>query len=138
MAYSTIDDLRSAFETDYVDQLSDDPTGQTADATIVSDCIARADGRIDSYLGVRYVVPLTTVSEEIRSMSAIIAMYFLFLRRSWTMQDNVKQAYDSCVEHLKDISNGEAVAVGATRSSSATAYFNADTQDYAHDTMTGF
>ena len=49
---------------------------------VVEEAIAKADGEIDAYLGLRYQLPLMGIPAQVRSLSVEIALYHLYSRRS--------------------------------------------------------
>lgn len=138
MAYASITDLELVMEPDTVAQLSDDTTGAVRSDDIVTRCIADADGVIDSYCELRYVVPLTVTPGVVRNASTTIAHYLLCLRRGWTISEKVKAAYDDVIAWLKDVSAGDANVPGAATATTADSSFQADTRIFTRDTMTNF
>ena len=112
MSYSAIEDLTRWVDEDVLVQLStDDP-----EATIVSEevveildeMIESADSEIDSYLlgrwpGLRSYNP---VPPEVNRLSAMIAVYNLYLRRR-SMPKVWKERYEQCVERLLQATEGK-------------------------------
>jgi phage gp36-like protein len=72
---------------------------------VVARAIADADAEIDSYCGVRYSVPFSTVPPVILKFSVDIAIYNLYARRKGAPEDR-KTRYDNAVRFLKDVSKG--------------------------------
>ena len=58
MAYCTQSDIEKLIPVLELAELTAE-SGSTPNAAIVTECIAKADAEIDSYLGVKYTVPLT-------------------------------------------------------------------------------
>jgi len=111
MSYCTQDDLLKLIpEKDAITLAAD--TGDEIDAAVVAECIAQADAEIDSYLAVRYQVPLSPVPDRVRALSVAMAIYYLFSRRS--LNDEIRrQNYEDAVAFLKSVGAGKAEIVGA-------------------------
>ena len=105
MAYSTQTDLLEQIDEDILIQLTDDVDAGTIDADKVTRAIADADGEIDSYCGMKYPVPFTTVPPVIRKCSVDIGIYNLYSRRKGAPEDR-KTRYDNAIRFLKDVAKG--------------------------------
>lgn len=113
MAYSTITDLTKWIREDTLIQLcSLDAAATIADAEVtgvVAEKIAAADGEIDSYLlgrwpGLRDYSP---VPDEINRLSAIIAVYYLYLTSPGGVPDDWKDLYKESLRKLEKAAKGE-------------------------------
>jgi phage gp36-like protein len=113
MAYSVQADIEKEIETAKLVQLADDNNDGVADAAVITESIARADGIIDSYLATRYPVPVSPVPALIRTSSVDIALYFLFTRRD-QMTDPRRDAYKEAIKRLEAIAEGAATLPGVT------------------------
>jgi phage gp36-like protein len=82
-------------------------SGSAPDPNVIAAAIAKADAEINSYIGVRYILPLEDVPEIITSISANIAVYYLYARRA-VMQQVHRDNYLSALAFLKDIVAGRA------------------------------
>ena len=107
MPYSLQTDLLEQIDEDVLIQLTDDVDAGEVDAAVVTRAIADADGEIDSYCGMKYPVPFTTVPPVIRKCSVDIAIYNLYARRKGVPEDRQKR-YDNAVRFLRDVSVGKA------------------------------
>ncbi len=109
MAYCTLDDLLEEIDSSILVELTDNPTAPTGqiDAEAVASAIRRADSIIDGYVGVRYAVPLETVTETIRTVSEDIAVYSLFSRRMIPPKQWADR-YERAVNFLQAVSEGSA------------------------------
>lgn len=110
MAYCTIDDVRLL-------RLPAAPTGGTPDAKL-TEHIKAADAQIDSRLGIRYVVPFTTVPELVRQISlSLAAAFFLdptFSGGGEQDETSLSDHYRKWAEDLLDaLAAGEAALPGA-------------------------
>ena len=136
MAYSISADIEKVLERHDIAQLTDDDTGGQSDEATITDSINDADSLIDSYLGTRYTVPLTTIPAVVRRASATLAVYYLHARKPEHLSDEVQQLYDQTVAWLKDISStGKAdIPVATTTATDLTGYFDADDRLFVGDT----
>ena len=95
-------------------QLTDDEKSGSPDDSKVDAAILKADRMyIDPYCKDRYVVPFTTVPDEVRFLSATIAAYYLFRRRQ-KVTNSILDKYIKAVAKLKDIADGKFALEGAT------------------------
>lgn len=88
-----------------------DYTGSpTWSSTTVSQCIDTASGMIDSYLAVRYELPLsyTTTPQTLVAVCTKLAIYRLYARGVQGVPTNVKDEYDEAKQWLKDVAAGRA------------------------------
>lgn len=93
--------LQLTSETDVVDDI---------DQAVIDNAIEEADAVIDSYCGVKYSVPFTTPTTRVKSLSATIAVYNLFEKRSALvgMPESIRTSYEDAIAFLKDVSTGKA------------------------------
>ena len=68
---------------------------------------------IDSYLAVRYVLPLTETPAQVKHLAVDLAIYHLYSRRGMMLEIRGKN-YDKAVAFLKDVAAGRAEIIGAT------------------------
>lgn len=118
MAYCDQDDILKLIPEQDLAELTTE-SGETPDDEVVADCIAAADGEIDSYLGVKYSVPLATVPDRVKWLSADMAIYHLYSRRGVAPEVR-RQKYLDAVTFLKDVVAGTAKIVGLAGEAAAT------------------
>lgn len=111
MAYCTQDDLLKLIPERELAELTTE-AGETPDAEVVEENIAKADAEIDAYLAVRYQVPLAATPARVKALSADLALYHLYTRRS-VMPEVRRQKYEDAVKFLKDVGAGRAEIIGA-------------------------
>lgn len=112
MSYASQDDLKAAYTAAEVAQLA-------ASGRDVDKALADADAEIDSYLGVRYVVPLIgTAPRRIIEAACDIARFRLFGVNS---EGEPMERYKLVIAWLKDVSAGRANVDGLTPSPDSTA-----------------
>lgn len=141
MAYSTLDDLKNQLNEADLIQLTDDADTGAVVTTVTDAMIAKADALIDSYIGARYAVPLTTVPAIITHYSAVIAIYLLFSRRSGA-PDHIQKLYDNALAFLKAVQDGD-ITLGANdplgdQTDKGMPVFSSSTRVFARDKMAGF
>lgn len=111
MPYCTQSDLLKLIPEKELAQLTAE-TGDTPDAAVVAEAIAKADGEINGFMGRRYQTPLSPVPDLVRSLSVDMAIYHLHSRRSLAPEVR-RQKYEDAVKFLKAVSLGQAVVDGA-------------------------
>jgi phage gp36-like protein len=87
-------------------QLTDDTNSGAVNAQLVTDILDEASSLVDSYVRVRYTVPLQA-SSQVKGLCLTIAEYLLYLRRK-RMKVDVRQAYEDALAFLKDVSTSKA------------------------------
>lgn len=111
MAYCTQDDLLKMIPPGELTELTAD-SGDLPDGAVVAEAIAKAAAEIDSYLGVRYPVPLPApVPERVRALAVDLALYHLYSRRSLAPTVR-RQKYEAAVAFLKQVAAGQALVEG--------------------------
>lgn len=111
MAYSALADLILRLNEDTIIQLTDDANTGSVNSDVVSEAIEDADGLMDTYLRVRYAVPVASPPAVLTRISSILAICHLYHRRQgppeyWATR--CKEARDL----LEDIAAGEVVIDG--------------------------
>ncbi|MBU2527669.1 MAG: DUF1320 domain-containing protein [Bacteroidetes bacterium] len=107
MAYSTLAELKLAKWEQILIQLTASTAAPTVvDETVVTAAIVDADAVIDSYLCLRYTVPLTTVPKVINRLSMDIAIYFLYMRGDGA-PEAVENKYNDAVKLLDKMASGK-------------------------------
>ncbi len=105
MTYATQQDLVDRFGETEIVQLSNRAGGATVDAAVVGKALADADAEIDSYLCVRYTLPLASAPEIIVRLACDMARYYLYDEHA---TDQVTKRYDGAVKLLRAIASGAA------------------------------
>lgn len=77
-----------------------------------------ASRRMDSYIGARYVLPLTDVPEALRDYCCDIAR-FLMTGTEHRCTDEIRIRYDDAISWLKRVADGK-VSIGTSTQSGAT------------------
>lgn len=105
--YSTLEQLKERIAEKTIQQLTDDDRIGSIDTTRVDAAIARADAEIDAWCGKRYSVPFVTVPPIIREISADLAVYYLYARRSEKMPETRAAAQKDALRALEKIGKGD-------------------------------
>jgi phage gp36-like protein len=110
MSYCTQDDLVKMIPLTELAELTTE-AGETPDSSVVAEAISKAEAEIDSYLGVKYAVPLSPVPGQVKALSVDLALYHLYCRRSIAPAVR-RQKYEDAVAFLKQVAAGQAVVEG--------------------------
>ena len=110
MAYCTEDDLLKMIPEEDLTDLTVE-SGEVPDSLIIADAISKADAEIDSYLGVRYVVPISPIPDQVKALSVDLTIYHLYSRHSIVPPVRL-QKYEAAVAFLKQVAIGQAVIMG--------------------------
>ena len=88
------DDLDKAFDTERIDQLTDDNQGEAGDVKTarVTAAIAQADGMIKNALSMLYTDAELEADAGMERLCCVFAMYFLEMRRS-SFTPHIEAAY---------------------------------------------
>jgi phage gp36-like protein len=111
MAYSTQDDLLTMIPQAELAALTAE-SGEVPDGQVVAEAISRADAEIDAACGLRYAVPLAPVPERVKTLSADLAIYHLYSRRS-VAPEVWRQKYLDALAFLKQVAGGQATLAGS-------------------------
>jgi phage gp36-like protein len=104
MTYATRTDLEARYAQDVAQRETVLPV------LGVDNALADADAEIDSYLGVRYSVPVSPVSARILQIACVIARYRLL---GDAATDVARRDYEDARAYLRDIAAGRAQLEGA-------------------------
>jgi phage gp36-like protein len=110
MAYCTEDDLLNMIPEEDLTDLTVE-SGNVPDDNIIADAISKADAEINSYLGVRYIVPIFPTPDQVKALSVDLAIYHLYSRHS-IVRPVRQQKYADAVAFLKQVAAGQAVIIG--------------------------
>jgi len=100
-------DLALRMTSDELVQLSDFDGDGTADSTVIARAVSDAESLIDSYVGARTAVPLTTVPDQVKTLAVSLAIYYLHLGRRSVTED-IRKQYDADLRYLRDVAAGKA------------------------------
>ena len=110
--YCSEDDLLALISATELKELTAE-SGEEPDAAVVAQGIAQAESEIDSYLAVRYQLPLAApVPDLVKSLAVDLALYHLYSRRSVAPATR-RQKYEDALAFLKLVASGRAVIIGA-------------------------
>ena len=106
MAYCTQEDITKRIGEADLAALADYDADGAADDDAVAAAIGDANSLIDSYLSVRFTVPVTPLPDVLLARAVNLAVYFLRLRRDSATEDARRQ-YEDDLAWLREIVAGE-------------------------------
>lgn len=123
MAYSVQADLVKTIPLLRLKELTDDVNGTTVDTAVITEQIKFADAFINLHLRAKHIVPLTSVPDEVRLWSVIIAIKYLYDRRvDLQIPDTLQKRFETAEKMLVMVQEGT-LAIDDAGSVRATASF---------------
>lgn len=111
MAYASLQTLIDAYGEDEVVRSADRDNDGVADVGVVDRGLADADGEIDSYIGVKYKLPLDVVPGVLVTHAGVIALYRMS-ENTGVLTDEKRKRYEDTIRWLRDVSAGKATLGG--------------------------
>lgn len=105
MAYATQSDLEKYFGEIEVLRASDRDGDGSADVDVIAAAITAAEEQIDSYVAVRYNLPLTTVPGTLTRVCCDLAMYHMS-PNSLAMTEDKETRYGHALKWLEKLAKG--------------------------------
>ena len=130
-------DLQLRMTSDELVQLADFDQDGTADSTVIARAISDAESLVDSYVGARTTVPLTTVPDHVKTLAVNLAIYYLHLGRRSVTED-IRNQYEDDLRQLRDIAAGKATLGDAGEQagqSHPTPRYDGETRIYSRDDL---
>ena len=106
MAYATQQDIADLYGEELLYIVADRDRDQVLDVAAITRALSMASGEIDSKLSVRYTVPFTTPSEDIKRICVDIAVYRL-AQQADALTIEIKERYKTAREDLLLMASGE-------------------------------
>lgn len=106
MTYATQEDIVATYSEDALYVADRDGDG-VIDAEAVSKALEAASASIDSYIGVRYSLPIEGGNPLLRDFCIDIALYRLALSRDAQTEEH-RRRFEDAVNSLKEIARGNA------------------------------
>lgn len=100
--YATRQDLETRFGSDEIANLEAMQTSVNA----ITDALQDADEEIDSYIAVKYQLPLPSVPSTLKRVACNIARYRLYFQQP---TEEVENRYKAEIDFLKRVADGKAV-----------------------------
>lgn len=104
MPYATQQDLVDRFGEDELRQLTDRDNSGSIDTAVLDQALADASEEIDSYVGARYRLPLSTVPQILVRWAADIARYHLY---DDAAPEQVQKRYDAVRSSMRMLAEGK-------------------------------
>ena len=135
MAYLTAGELEQRVGTDDFSAVADQDGDGIVESNAVSDAINDASAEIDSYLAVRYAMPLSGIPITVKRACVDISMYRLAGNKT---TEEAEKRYLRAVAWLRDVSKGLAgLGDVADDSASGGSAFSAGTRVHTRTRLQG-
>ena len=105
MAYATAQELIDRVGSDAVSAVSDRDGDAVVEEEAITAALDDASADVDSYLSVRYPLPIATPPAAVKRVTIDIAMYHLSGNRT---TEEVEKRYKNAIAWLRDVSKGVA------------------------------
>ncbi len=136
MVYCTQAEVELRIGREELIALADLDEDGTADAATVAEAIQDADGHLNSYLAVKFTVPIAPVPDVLVKRSTSLAIYFLQLRRNSVTED-VQKEFDWIQKWLADLVAGkatlDAAVLPAEAAGAATVWYDVQPRVFGRD-----
>jgi phage gp36-like protein len=136
MPYAVPEDLVNMVPEEELAQLTAE-AGELPDPGVLADAIARADAEIDSYLAVRYQVPISPAPDRLKALSVDVALYHLYTRRGVAPEVR-RRPYEDAIAFLKLAAAGQVLIEGAggeARGSRTAEEFTGPSRQFSRNTL---
>lgn len=140
MPYTTTQDLIDAYSEDQVRSWSDSAQGAEINEGVVTKARASAHSKVNSYLSVRYAVPVSSPQSDVKDAEVAITAWLLAQSPGFVLTDEIKERYKDAVKWLQDVSAGRAnidAPLAQTPSAQQTGSYSAEERTFTHDTLKG-
>jgi phage gp36-like protein len=138
MGYATAANLTPLITQSELIRLTDENDLGVVNAATVTAALAAADVEIDSYLRVRYTLPIATQQPLLTGLAVDIAIWNLYSLDGSGVPENRKERYQAAVKTLERISSGkQTLDVPATASEDSSATYSGPDRLFSRDTMSG-
>lgn len=103
--YATLADLLDRYEEKDIERISyrNDQDKGKINEKAVNIALVQASGEIDEYVGARYVLPLTAVSDQIVQIACIIARYYM---EKGKRVESAEEDYKRSIIRLEELRDG--------------------------------
>ena len=136
MSYATPAQVTERHGADAVLLLTDRDGDGVADTNAIERALADASAEIDTYLAVKYDLPLSETPAVLTRLAADIAIYRLAVSADRRIEEH-RVRYDDAVKLLERISVGKASLGLASPGQPSRAYVKTRPRRFSRDTMAG-
>jgi phage gp36-like protein len=105
--YVTLEDLETTYGQDLIRRLADHDGDGHADQEVIDKAAADATATINTYLGVRYTLPLVVIPLTVKNLAVDIALYRLAYNRMKQTAE-MRLRYEDATKLLVAIAKGDA------------------------------
>lgn len=113
MSYGTPDNLRERYPEVRLAEVSD-PNGAAADDSKLQVALDDASAEIDTWIGQRYVLPLSDTAPVLVRLACDISIYRLMALLPKESVADARRRYEDALAWLEDLANGDADLPGGT------------------------
>ena len=106
MGYCAQSDIEDVLTGDEIVQCADYDGDGIADSDVIARAIDWADRKIDSYLGARYEIPLSSTPDVVKNCSVSITIYRLYANRR-SVSEDTRDEYKDWIKWLEDVAAGK-------------------------------
>jgi phage gp36-like protein len=92
---------------------NDDADAVVVDSDVLDTLIGDAESEVDGYVGFRYALPLSSIPNLVKRLSARVARYRLYTRRPGSPEEWLQKDYDNAIAQLERIRDGK-LSLGLT------------------------
>lgn len=139
--YCSIEDIQKRLASETLRKLADcDEDGQP-DSDVIEAAISDADAEIDTYLGNRYKVPLSSPPALVRAMSVVLAIDSLFARVPGLISEEHRQRAEEVRQLLRYIAESD-IDISQSPETILRSFVTSTTTDipriFSRETLTNF
>jgi phage gp36-like protein len=138
MPYATTRDLITRFGEFEIQNLASIDGDEVLDNDKIASALSDAEAEINSYLGQRYQLPLSSVPEVVKGACCDIARYNLYANQT---TDEVQARYNKRISWLRDVASNRAslgLAEKTQSSAFSVAVSNGGGRIFTRDTLKGY
>lgn len=106
MLYASVQDITNRYALDFLHTIVDESDEKSLNTTAIQKALLDASGLIDSYLSIRYTIPLVTYPDLLKRLCVDIALYWLS-PDAGTATEEKRQRYEDALAWLERIAQGK-------------------------------
>lgn len=107
MSYATIQDAQDLYGETYVVTSVDRDEDGEPDLTSLTKALAQASSELDTYLGVRYTVPVSPAPTVLKRYCVDVALYQLSSSAAQGLTEEKRTRYEDAIRWLTKLAKGE-------------------------------
>jgi len=136
MGYATTADLNLRITQSELVRLTDENDTGNVDTATITAALETADVEIDSYLAVRYSLPLAETQPLLVSLAVDIAIWNIYSLDDSGVPENRKERYQAAIKTLERISSGkQSLPISESVTEDSSAEVSGPERLFTRDTM---